>query len=161
MNIIVSQIHKILDFFYKPVEKIMPIETFRYAVNGSINTGLDIFLYFIAYNFVFEKQNADFIFITVSPHIAAFIVSFCVTFFTGFILHRTITFTDSGLQKRVQLFRYLVVVAICILLNYIFIKFFVEFCGFYPTPSKALTTIIVIVFSYFSQRNYTFKGDDD
>jgi len=157
MNILLEQIHAALNFFYKPFEKFVPIETFRYGVTGSLNTALDIFLYFIAYNFIFEKENADFFFITISPHIAAFIVSFCVTFFTGFLLHRTITFTGSGIQKRVQLFRYLVVVAICILLNYIFLKFFVELCGFYPTPSKALTTVIVVIFSYFSQKNYTFK----
>jgi putative flippase GtrA len=48
-------------------------------------------------------------------------------------------------------------VATCIVLNYIFLKLFVDGLGWYATPSKIVTTAIVAVFSYFSQRNFTFK----
>ncbi|HPZ89195.1 MAG TPA: GtrA family protein [Flavihumibacter sp.] len=56
-----------------------------------------------------------------------------------------------------QLFRYLVQVAICLLLNFLFIKIFVEQFHIYPTPAKILTTVLVVTFSYLSQRYFTFR----
>jgi putative flippase GtrA len=47
---------------------------------------------------------------------------------------------------------------VCIYLNYIFIKLFVEHFHFYPTVSKIFTTIIVVSFSYFTQKHFTFKA---
>lgn len=95
--------------------------------------------------------------ITVAPHIAAFLMSFSVSFPMGFALSKYVVFTESNLKGRVQLFRYAVLVSTCIMLNYVFLKLFVEYLHFFPTPSKALTTAIVAVFSYVSQRNFTFK----
>jgi putative flippase GtrA len=46
---------------------------------------------------------------------------------------------------------------ICLLLNYIFIKLFVEQFHLYPTVAKILTTVIVVSFSYLTQKNYTFR----
>ncbi|MCS6819692.1 MAG: GtrA family protein, partial [Chitinophagales bacterium] len=97
--------------------------------------------------------------IAISPHIGAFLLAFSITFPLGFYLMRTVVFTDSYLRGRVQLFRYFSVVMFSLFLNYIFIKFFVEVCHFYPTVSKIITTAIVIVFSYFSQRKFSFAGN--
>jgi len=55
------------------------------------------------------------------------------------------------------LFRYFMMVLICIGLNYIFIKLFVEQCHLYPTVAKILTTFIVVAFSFIAQKNFTFK----
>ncbi|WP_454045029.1 GtrA family protein [Chryseobacterium sp. Marseille-Q8038] len=60
-------------------------------------------------------------------------------------------------KRRIHLFRYFLVVLLCILLNYIFIKFFVEELHFYPTPSALLTTILVSIFSYVLQQVFSFK----
>jgi putative flippase GtrA len=155
-----------IDFFYPPFSRFMPLQTFRYAACGGTNTLLDIFVFFISFNFILHKQDLNLGFIVFKPHIAAFIMSFCVSFPTGFFLMRNIVFTESVLQGRVQLFRYFVLVVICLLLNYIFIKLFVEQCHIYPTVAKIFTTVIVVSFSYLTQKNYTFKaaridGGDD
>ena len=42
-------------------------------------------------------------------------------------------------------------------LNYVFIRLFVEQCHLDLTVSKILTTVIVVAFSYISQKNFTFK----
>lgn len=147
----------ILQFFHKPFEKIIPFQTFKYVVCGGGNTLLDIVIFFISYNFILGKANTDLGFMVVSPHIMAFIISFCITFPSGFLLSKYITFTESNLRGRVQLFRYFLLVAFCILFNYVFLKVFVEYCGFYPTISKILTTIIVVSFSYVTQKRFTFK----
>lgn len=149
----------LIDFFYSPFRKWLPLQTFRYIACGGSNTFLDIFMYFISYNFILHKQVLHIGFVSVSPHIMAFIISFLVSFPTGFYLNRRIVFTGSTLTGRVQLFRYLLLVLICIVLNYIFIKLFVEQFHIYPTVAKILTTIIVVSFSYITQRNYTFKRE--
>ena len=57
-----------------------------------------------------------------------------------------------------QLFRYLLSVSGSILLNYVCLKLFVEACGFYPTPSKAATMVITILYSYAMQKYFSFRG---
>lgn len=135
----------------------MDKKTFRYLACGGGNTLLDIFIYFISYNFILKKQVVHLPMVAVSPHIGAFIIAFCVTFPIGFMLMRNVVFPDSTVRGRIQLVRYLMMVGVCIILNYIFLKLFVEQFGFYPTVAKILTTCIVVVFSYLSQRHFTFK----
>lgn len=146
-----------LTFFYAPFKRFMTFETFKYAACGGANTALDISLYFVTYNFILNKNPLVLGGLTIGAHIASFIFVFPVTFSTGFLLSKFITFSQSVIRGRVQLFRYGVTVFICILLNYIFIKLFVEMFGIYPTPAKILTTVIVVIYSYFSQKHFTFK----
>src|ERR1700748_1532010 len=89
-----------IDFFYPPFNKLMPVQTFRYAACGGANTLLDIFVFFITFNFILHKQDLNLGFIVFKPHIASFIISFCVSFPTGFFLMRNIVFTQSVLQGR-------------------------------------------------------------
>ena len=160
----VSQsISRAIDFFYPPFKRFLPIQTFRYIACGGGNTALDILIYFISYNYILDKQDVHLGFqvfgreAVITPHIMAFIISFCVSFPLGFFLNRTVVFNDSVLRGRVQLFRYILLVTACIFLNYIFIKLFVEQFGIYPTVAKIFTTFIVVTFSYLAQRNFTFK----
>ena len=152
-NIIIQ----IIDWLYFPVLHFIPKEIFRYAVTGGANTFLDIFLYFIFYRYVLEMQVVNIGFIAISAHIAAFLIVFPITFTTGFLLAKYITFTASELIGRIQLFRYGVTVAGAIFLNYIFLKLFVDYFGLFATLSKFYTTIIVVIYSYLFQRYFSFK----
>lgn len=147
----------VIDFFYQPFRKFIPQETFRYAATGGFNTVLDIFLYFICYNFILDKHVVDLGVVSISPHIAAFLVVFPITFATGFLFAKFITFTSSVVSGRSQLIRYMISVSGSIFLNYVFLKIFVEFVGLWPTLSKIITTCIVVVYSYFTQKFFTFK----
>jgi putative flippase GtrA len=84
-------------------------------------------------------------------------MTFPITFLSGFLLQKYVTFTASTLRGHVQLFRYLLVVLANLLLNYLGLKILVDFIGFFPTPSKMIVTIFTTLFSYFSQKRYTFK----
>jgi len=148
---------QIIDFFYRPFAKLMPLQTFRYLACGGGNTALDIMLYFVMYNFVLHKQMVQLPFVTITPHIAALFMSLAITFPTGFLLSKYIVFSESNLRGRTQLFRYFMLVAACILLNYVFMKLFVEHFHIYPTISKVLTTFFVVCFSYLTQKKFTFK----
>jgi len=147
-----------IDFFYPPFRRVMDEKTFRYAACGGGNSLFDIALFAITYNFILHKSIVHVGGIAISPHIAAFIITFPITFLSGFILMRYVVFPDSkATKKRVQGGKYLLVVLCCILLNYIFLKIFVDALGWWPLPSKMLTTVFVALFSYFSQKHFTFK----
>ena len=145
INKTVGFLHDIIDWFYPPFKKFMPIQTFRYAACGGGNTVLDICLFFISYNFILNKEMVHTPWLTVSPHIAAFLMSFIVTFPVGFFLSRYVVFEGSAVCKREQL------------PNYFFLKIFVETLGMYATLAKICTTVFVVAFSYFSQKHFTFK----
>uniref|UniRef100_UPI0032180D57 GtrA family protein n=1 Tax=uncultured Draconibacterium sp. TaxID=1573823 RepID=UPI0032180D57 len=148
---------QIIDWFYFPFLRFIPKEIFRYAASGGANTLFDILLYFIFYRYILNMQIIDLGFVAISAHIGAFLMVFPITFSTGFLLAKYVTFTSSELQGKIQLFRYLLTVAGSILLNYVFLKIFVEYCGWFATFSKIVTTFIVIIYSYLAQRYFTFK----
>lgn len=153
-------INAVIDFFYPYFRRFMPLQTFRYAACGGGNTLLDILLFAISYNFLYKDKIIHTpIGLNISGPIAAFITSFTITFPLGFYMSRTIVFPASTLRGRIQLFRYSLLVMSNIALNYIFIKLFVEQCHLYPTVSKILTTVIVVAFSYITQKHFTFKVD--
>ncbi|HSO88020.1 MAG TPA: GtrA family protein [Draconibacterium sp.] len=146
-----------VDWFYFPFMHFIPPEIFRYAVTGGLNTLFDLTLYFVFYRFILDKQLVDLGFVAISPHIAAFLMVFPITFLSGFILAKYVTFSASELRGHIQLFRYGVTVFGAIILNYIFLKLFVEYFGWYATFSKGVTTLIVVLYSYISQRHFSFK----
>ena len=162
-NWFVRNVSGFIDFFYPLFRRYIPIQTFRYIACGGGNTLLDILIYFISYNFILQKQVVSLGImvggqeLAVSPHIMAFFMAFFVSFPLGFYLNRKVVFHDSDLRGRVQLFRYMLLVMVNILLNYAFIKLFVEVFSIFPTVAKMLTTLIVVTFSYLAQRNYTFR----
>jgi putative flippase GtrA len=166
----------IIDFFHRPFERYINKQTFRYLACGGSNAVLNLVLYALSFNYVLDyivkKQGLvrstldmettkrlylSFGSLHVTPHVAAFAISFVITFPIGFILSRYIVFPESALRGRVQLVRYLILVAFCIVLNYFFIKLFVEAFHIYPSIANIFTNILVAVFSYIAQRSFTFK----
>ena len=139
----------------------MPFQTFKYAACGGSNMVLDILIYYISYNFILHKQILDLGFIVFKPHIAALWMAFCVSFPIGFLLSKFIVFNTSQLRGRVQLFRYLLIVAVNLVLNYALLKTLVEYLSFYPTIARIFTTCIIVTFSFLSQKHFTFKERKD
>ncbi len=152
-----TRIINFIDFFYPPVKKMMPLQTFRYAVCGGSNMVLDIFLFYISFNFILHKRILNLGFISLKPYNAALIMAFCITFPLGFLLNKYIVFNTSYLRGHVQLFRYMLIVAVNLFLNYALINFMVQYLHFYPTISKIFATVIIVAFSFLSQKHFTFK----
>ena len=161
MRELAQLITKIIDFFYRPFEKWVPNQLFRYAACGGGNMVLDWVLYFITYNFV---VGHDLVYLhlgshelCLTPHIAALCIVFPITLLTGFWLQKYVTFTASQLNSWRQLLRYITIVVINLAVNYFGLKLCVETLGWYPTPSKMLITVITIVISYLGQKYYSFR----
>jgi len=117
----------------------------------------DWVLYFAIFHFVLKQEMLHLGFVTFSSHIAALFMTFPVTLISGFLLQKYVTFTSSELEGKVQLYRYSLVVLANLLLNYLGLKILVDFIGIFPTPSKMIVTIFTTMFSYFSQKKFTFK----
>src|ERR1700755_3408772 len=91
-------INSFIDFFYPPFSKVMPLQTFRYAACGGTNTLLDIVMYSVSYNFILHQQPVHIGFLTISAYVLSFIISFCISFPSGFFLMRHVVFSESTLQ---------------------------------------------------------------
>lgn len=150
---------KLLDFFYPLFRRLMPLQTFRYLACGGSVTVLGLCVYFLSYNFLLPQTRFVSVFaFTVTRYIAAYIISFCVSFPTGFLLSKTVVFPGSYLKGRVQLFRYGTMQGIFILLNWLLLHLFAGYLHFWATPSQALSGIIIAVLSYFFQKYVTFRN---
>lgn len=169
MNRLAQIITKIIDFFYRPFQKWIPEQVFRYAACGGGNMVLDWVLYFLIYNFVIGHEIITFHFSppgalstfqfaqAITPHIATLCIVFPITLLTGFWLQKYVTFTQSDLHGARQLMRYISIVAVNLAINYFGLKLCVEIFGWYPTPSKMLITLITVAVSYFGQKYYSFR----
>ncbi len=155
-------ITQIIDFFYRPFRKWIPQQLFRYGFSGGANMVFDWVLYFLIYNFVIGHENVIFSFYSfeqvVSPHIATLCVVFPITLLTGFWLNKYVTFTGSSLRGWRQLGRYILIVALNLLINYVGLKLCVDILGWYPTPSKMFITIITVIVSFIGQKYYSFRS---
>jgi putative flippase GtrA len=154
-----KKILKIIDSCYFIFKKIIPLKKYRYAVCGGSNLLLDITLYFISFQFLFDQQNLDLFIVVLSPHIASLFFVFPITFFVGFLLNRFIVFSESKLSFKTQFLRYLTVALIALLLSYICMKLLVDVFHFYPTPSRFITILITVIFSYIMQNKFSFKAE--
>jgi len=146
-----------IDLFYPPFRKWMPEQTFRYAVCGGANTVLGLAVYFVSYQYILDKENLDLGFFAFKPHIAALFISFCINFVVGFILMKFVVFVSSNLRGRIQLVRYFLSFGFNLILNYLLLKLFVDLLHMNALVSQFITTCIVVLVSYFSQKHFTFK----
>lgn len=150
-------ISDIIDFFYPPFRRYFGLQFFRYGVSGAANIVFDWGLYSFIYNFVLQKQMLHLGVVTLSSPIAALFITFPITLFTGFLLQKYVTFTESDLKGRKQLVRYIIVVAVNLIINYTGLKILNGLMGLWPLASKMIITVITTIFSYFSQKKFTFR----
>ena len=152
-----NSINKFLDFFYPIFKRFMPIETFRYAACGGINTMSGLLVWYVCYHFVFSRMVVNLVFYSFESYTLALLVSSLYSFTLGFLLNKYVVFTSSNLKGRIQLFRYFLSFAFNLILNYFLLKCLVEKFQWDAFISQLLTTVVVIAVSYFSQKYFTFK----
>lgn len=150
-------ISDIIDFFYPPFRRYFSLQFFRYGVSGAGNMVFDWLLYSFVYNVVLQKQMLNLGLVTLSSPIAALFITFPITLFTGFLLQKYVTFTASEMRGHKQLVRYMLVVALNLVINYTGLKILNGVLGLWPLASKMVITVITTLFSYFSQKKFTFR----
>lgn len=156
---LVRLLTSIIDALYiKQLERIISRGTFGYCLCGAANMVLDAVWYYVIYHYIVLERYVDLGIVVISPHIAALIVVFPITFFTGFLLNRYVAFRATSQRSGKQLVRYALSVVGSIVLNYILMKIFVDMCHIWPTISKMLTTTIVAVYSFLAARYFSFTN---
>ena len=161
MQALARFITKIIDFFYLPFHRFIPEQLFRYAACGGGNMVLDWVLYFLIYNYGVGHDLQYFTLcgfeLCITPHILTLCIVFPITLLTGFWLNKYVTFTQSSLRGWRQFGRYILIVAVNLLVNYFGLKVCVELLGRYPTPSKMFITCITVAISFIGQKYYSFR----
>jgi len=150
-------IRRKITFFYPPFRKYMTLPFLLYGVTGAANLLFDWVLYFTVYNYMLQQKLLKLGFVTLSSHIGTMAIKIPVVLCTGFLLQRYVTFSHSEVVMRKQLFRYSVVFAVNILINYFGLKLLVDGLGFWPSPSNVTISIVTVIISYFSQKWFTFQ----
>jgi putative flippase GtrA len=147
-----------IEFFHLPLFQFIPTQTFRYLFCGVSTIVTDWVAFYLAYHFIFTT-NINVLSISITPETCALAVAFLSSFVWGFALNKYVVFTDSAVKGRIQLFRYGLIVATCIIFNYFLMRFFIHQLNIYPTFSRVITSLIVAVYSYIIQRKFTFKSE--
>lgn len=159
MTRIAKFLTSVIDRLYFPAYgRLISLQTFRYAVCGALNVALSFLLYYLVLHYWVRKDTFDLGFFVLSPHVASQMIVFPVITFTGFMLNRYVAFKNSPLKGRTQAMRYVLSTAGSWVVNVAFLKFFVDILGIWATPSFMLATLIVIVYSYLTQKYFTFRG---
>lgn len=153
-----KQITSLIDVFYPPFRKIMPLQTFRYAACGGANTLLGLTLYAFSLQYIFDEKVFYFGVSAFKPHNAALFLSSCIVFCVGFLLNKYVVFISSQLRGRIQLFRYFLSFFFNLCVNYFLLKIMVEFLHWDPFISQVLTTALIIAISYMTQKHFSFKA---
>lgn len=154
-------IRQLLDFFYPLFAKFFDKQTYYYAACGGVNLVSSWVLFYLFYQFLFEKRIFNLAFAAHTYVISAYTLSsmlcFVIAFCLGFVLNKYVVFTESQLVGRVQLFRYAVSAGFSWLGNYLLLKILIEGLQFYPSIANVCSSAFVVLLSYFLQRKYTFK----
>jgi putative flippase GtrA len=148
---------RFLDFFYPLFKSFFNKQTYYYTACGGANTLFGFVVYYLIYHNYLHKENFHFFILTFEPHIASIFLTTSITFLPGFFLTKYIVWSESSLSTKKQFFRHLNLVIIFSFINYGLLKLFVDSLGFWAMPSQILTTVIIIVFSYLSQKHISFK----
>jgi hypothetical protein len=135
----------------------MPLQTFRYAACGGGNAILAFLVYVFLLHFVFTLDEYNLKVIMMKGYNLSLFISFTVSFFVGFVLNKYVVFTASNLRGRIQFFRYCLAYLFNVLINYLLLKFLVEYLHLNATVGQIITMVIITIISYNSQHHFTFK----
>ena len=155
----VSLIQKILDLFYPLVRQVLDKTTYYYAACGGGNLVLSWLLFFVFFQFLFQKQvfYIEWIDYSLSAYTLSSFLCFLIAFVVGFLLNKYVVFTKSELKGRIQLFRYGLSSLLTWFAHWVILKLFIEWLGFYPSIANVISSCIVVLISYLLQKKFTFK----
>ena len=149
----------IIDIFYPPFKRLMPLQTFRYAACGGGNMMLGLILYYVFFNFVFQKTYVSLGFFALEGHNAAMFLSGAVTFTVGFLLNKFIVFTASNIEGKKQLFRYFLSFSTNLIFDYFLLKLFIKVWHWEEFFAQVVATTILVLLSYLTQKHFSFKEE--
>jgi len=150
----------LLDIFYPIFKPFFNKQTYYYLACGGGNTLFALVLYYLIYNNLLHQEDLNLYIITFKAHMASLFLTTVITFPIGFYLTKFIVWSDSNLETKKQFFRHFAFLIFGTVLNYFLLKLFVEILEWWAMPSQILTTVIIVIFSYLTQKYISFKKVD-
>lgn len=139
-------------------KKLTNSKVFRYFISAGIATWVDITVYFLAFNYIYQKMDIDFFgMITITAPTASLILSYTMGLITNFTITKFMVFKESELETYKQLFRYILVAMVVLVLNYFLMKFLIETLQWYPTIARAVSAVSVGLLSFVVHKTFSFK----
>ena len=140
------------------IKKIFQSKIFRYFISAGIATWVDVTVYFIAYNYIYQKSDINlFDKVTVSAATASLILSYTMGLMTNFLITKFLVFKESELETHKQLFRYIIVALVILVLNYSMMQVLIRHLEWYPTIARAVSALTIGVLSFVVHKTFSFK----
>lgn len=138
-------------------KKIFRLRVVRYFCTAITATSVDVFVYFLAYNFVVQKKDFHLSnVITIGAPTISLMISFCFGLATNFYLTRKFVFIESDLRVRHQFMRYTAVALGALVLNYFLMNFLIKEFQWYPTLARATAAVSIGVISFAVHKTFSF-----
>jgi putative flippase GtrA len=142
--------NKILEFLQSRV--------FKYFIAAGVATVVDVGLYYLCFNFAFDKQPVNLIgSFVLKATTASLIISYSCGLVTNFSISKFLVFTDSDMKTSSAFFRFVMVALFVLVLNYFFMNFLIHQLQWYPTISRAVSALSIGVLSFLFHKFFTFK----
>src|ERR1051325_6181971 len=106
------------------IKKVFQIKIIRYGMAAAIATAVDVTVYFIAFNYIFKKEDVHLLqFVVIGAPTVSLVLSYSCGLITNFSISKYYVFTESDLRGHHQLMRYVMVAVLILFLNYGFMSF--------------------------------------
>ncbi len=130
----------------------------RYLLSAGVATLVDISVYFIAFNFIYHKQDITLFnsFVVTAPT-AALLLSYTAGLITNFLITKFLVFHESDLETHKQLFRYILVALVVLSLNYVLMRFLIRNLEWYPTIARAFSAVSIGMISFIIHKTFSFR----
>ena len=130
----------------------------RYFFAAGAATVVDVLVYYLVLNKFLHQKSLDFLglYIFKAPTVSL-ITSYSAGLLTNFTLTKLFVFTESEGATRWQLLRFSSVAFTVLIANYFFMYFLINYLGWYPTISRAISAITIGFFSFAAHKFFSFK----
>ncbi|WP_442591717.1 GtrA family protein [Pedobacter sp. AW31-3R] len=156
-----TSLDKAIIYIHTPFSRFIPLKTFRYGMTGGSNAVLNLAIFYISYNYLFERQNVVLPGISITPYIAAYIVALSITFPIGFLLNKYFVFQEINGRTGKQLFLYFALTSTNIVLEYILLHFLIGKMKLPATLAQGFIIVLLASISYLFQTYVTFRKITD
>lgn len=129
----------------------------RFFLSAGIAALVDVLTYYVIINYVINHSAVTINKEVISAHEFSLFISYTVGVITNFMVTKYAVFNDSTLKSRQQFTRFAMVAVIGFFANYGLLRFFVEYCGLWPTLSRISSALSLGFASYFIHKGFTFK----
>lgn len=129
----------------------------RFFLSAGIAAVVDVLTYYIVINYILNYSSVEINSKEISAHEFSLFISYTIGVLTNFLITKYAVFNDSTLKSRQQFIRFAFVALIGFFANYGLLRFFVEYCGLWPTLSRISSALSLGFASYFIHKGFTFK----